>query len=63
MLLFWYSHIKHGYFVTGGLSAVIWTDFVQVAIMIVGAFVLMGISKYLYLCIYTYVYVCVSVCM
>ena len=60
MLLFWYSHIKHGYFVTGGLSAVIWTDFVQVAIMIVGAFVLMGISKYLY--IYTYMCVCVSVC-
>ena len=30
----------------GGLSAVIWTDFVQVFIMIIGAFVLMGISKY-----------------
>jgi len=30
----------------GGLSAVIWTDFVQVFIMIIGAFVLMVISKY-----------------
>ena len=30
---------------TGGLSAVIWTDFAQVFIMVIGAFVLMGISK------------------
>ena len=29
----------------GGLSAVIWTDFVQVFIMIIGAFVLMALSK------------------
>ncbi|KAF6019352.1 SLC5A9 [Bugula neritina] len=30
--------------VGGGLSAVIWTDFVQVLIMVIGAFVLMAIS-------------------
>lgn len=30
---------------TGGLSAVIWTDFVQVFIMVIGAFVLMVISE------------------
>lgn len=31
--------------ITGGLTAVIWTDFVQTIIMVIGAFVLMGISK------------------
>jgi len=30
---------------TGGLSAVIWTDFVQVIIMIIGALILMTISE------------------
>ncbi|GFN93997.1 sodium/glucose cotransporter [Plakobranchus ocellatus] len=32
--------------VTGGLTAVIWTDFIQTIIMLVGAAVLMGISFY-----------------
>ncbi|CAL4076828.1 unnamed protein product, partial [Meganyctiphanes norvegica] len=30
--------------ITGGLTAVMWTDFVQVIVMVAGAFVLMGIS-------------------
>jgi len=28
--------------ITGGLSAVIWTDFVQTVLMIIGAFILTG---------------------
>lgn len=32
-------------FSAGGLSAVIWTDFVQVVIMVIGAVVLMAICK------------------
>ncbi|KAK4293913.1 hypothetical protein Pmani_033422 [Petrolisthes manimaculis] len=32
--------------ITGGLTAVIWTDFVQTILMIVGAFILMGMSFY-----------------
>lgn len=39
----WWSNVF--LLLAGGLSAVIWTDFVQVFIMIIGAFVLMGISK------------------
>ena len=31
---------------TGGLTAVIWTDFIQVVIMVLGAFILMIMSKY-----------------
>lgn len=31
--------------ITGGLTAVIWTDFVQTIIMLIGALVLMGICK------------------
>ena len=31
--------------VAGGLSAVIWTDFVQTVLMIVGAFILTGIGE------------------
>lgn len=31
--------------ITGGLTAVIWTDFVQTIIMLIGAFILMGICK------------------
>ncbi|XP_063614887.1 sodium/glucose cotransporter 1-like, partial [Penaeus indicus] len=30
--------------ITGGLTAVIWTDFVQTVLMIIGAFILMGMS-------------------
>lgn len=30
--------------VTGGLTAVIWTDFVQTIIMLIGAFILMGMG-------------------
>ncbi|XP_047494953.1 sodium/glucose cotransporter 5-like isoform X3 [Penaeus chinensis] len=30
--------------ITGGLTAVIWTDFVQTILMIIGAFILMGMS-------------------
>ena len=33
--------------VAGGLSAVIWTDFVQTVLMIFGAFILTGICKFL----------------
>lgn len=29
----------------GGLSAVIWTDFIQAILMIIGALILMGVSK------------------
>lgn len=29
--------------ITGGLTAVIWTDFIQTIIMLIGAFILMGI--------------------
>lgn len=31
--------------VAGGLSAVIWTDFVQTVLMIIGAFILCGIGN------------------
>ena len=31
--------------ITGGLTAVIWTDFIQTVIMLIGAFILMGICK------------------
>lgn len=31
--------------ITGGLTAVIWTDFVQTIIMLIGAFILMGMCK------------------
>ena len=31
--------------VAGGLSAVIWTDFVQTVLMIIGAFILTGIGE------------------
>lgn len=43
------THSVHVFYIclTGGLSAVIWTDFIQVFIMIIGAFVLMAISKFL----------------
>ncbi|CAL4084174.1 unnamed protein product, partial [Meganyctiphanes norvegica] len=30
--------------ISGGLTAVIWTDFVQIVLMIIGAFILMGIT-------------------
>ena len=30
---------------SGGLTAVIWTDFIQVVIMVLGAFILMIMSK------------------
>ena len=32
--------------ITGGLTAVIWTDFVQTIIMLIGAFILMGMGKF-----------------
>lgn len=32
--------------ITGGLTAVIWTDFVQTIIMLIGAFILMGMCKF-----------------
>jgi Na+/proline symporter len=32
--------------VAGGLSAVIWTDFVQTIIMVIGAFILSGFGEY-----------------
>lgn len=32
--------------ISGGLSAVIWTDFVQTILMVIGACILMGMSKY-----------------
>lgn len=32
--------------ITGGLTAVIWTDFVQTIIMLIGAMILMVISNY-----------------
>ena len=31
--------------IAGGLTAVIWTDFVQTVLMIIGAFILMAICK------------------
>lgn len=31
--------------ITGGLTAVIWTDFVQTIIMLIGALILMGMCK------------------
>ncbi len=31
--------------ITGGLTAVIWTDFIQTIIMLIGAFILMGICN------------------
>jgi Na+/proline symporter len=31
--------------IIGGLTAVIWTDFIQTIIMLIGALVLMGLSK------------------
>ena len=31
--------------ITGGLTAVIWTDFVQTIIMLIGAFILMGMGN------------------
>ena len=34
--------------VAGGLSAVIWTDFVQTILMIIGAFILCAKGKFLY---------------
>ena len=36
--------------ITGGLTAVIWTDFIQTVIMLIGAFILMGICKNSSLC-------------
>jgi Na+/pantothenate symporter len=33
--------------ITGGLTAVIWTDFAQTIIMLIGAFILMGKCKQL----------------
>ena len=36
----------HFFILTGGLTAVIWTDFIQVVIMVLGAFILMIMSKY-----------------
>ena len=33
-------------FVTGGLTAVIWTDFIQVIIMLIGALYLMIVSEF-----------------
>lgn len=33
--------------ITGGLTAVIWTDFAQTIIMLIGAFILMGKCKFL----------------
>jgi Na+/pantothenate symporter len=36
--------------ITGGLTAVIWTDFIQTVIMLIGAFILMGICKNFSLC-------------
>lgn len=32
--------------ITGGLTAVIWTDFVQTIIMLIGAFILMGMGEW-----------------
>ena len=32
--------------ITGGLTAVIWTDFAQTIIMLIGACILMGLCKY-----------------
>lgn len=32
--------------IAGGLTAVIWTDFAQVVIMVIGAFILMIMSRY-----------------
>lgn len=35
-----------GFFcIVGGLTAVIWTDFIQTILMVIGAFILMGMSK------------------
>ena len=31
--------------ITGGLTAVIWTDTIQTVIMLIGAFILMGMCK------------------
>lgn len=31
--------------ITGGLTAVIWTDFIQTIIMLIGALILMGMCK------------------
>lgn len=31
--------------ITGGLTAVIWTDFVQTIIMLIGSFILMGMGN------------------
>ncbi|MPC45019.1 Sodium/myo-inositol cotransporter 2 [Portunus trituberculatus] len=32
--------------IAGGLAAVVWTDFVQTALMVVGAFILMGLGEF-----------------
>ena len=37
--------------VAGGLTAVIWTDFVQTILMIIGAFILCAKGNYFLLCI------------
>ena len=34
--------------ITGGLTAVIWTDFAQTIIMLIGAFILMGKCRQLF---------------
>ena len=34
-------------FVTGGLTAVIWTDFIQTVIMLIGAVYLMTVSEFI----------------
>ena len=36
-------------FVTGGLTAVIWTDFIQVIIMLIGALYLMIVSELVFI--------------
>ena len=40
------SELKTFILSTGGLTAVIWTDFIQTIIMIIGAFILMIIGMY-----------------
>ena len=36
-----------GFFcVTGGLSAVIWTDFIQTILMVIGVLILMGLGNF-----------------
>ena len=43
-----------GFFcIAGGLSAVIWTDFVQTILMVIGVLILMVLSKYLLTILYS----------